>query len=59
MVLIEIMILVPSTAWFDVMHRAEQHELSNWKLLIEHSNQLYERAADAAADEDGLTYLKT
>jgi hypothetical protein len=54
-VLVKIMKIVPSTAWFTVMYKAEHKDMAHWELLLKHGDALYERAADAAADEDGLT----
>jgi hypothetical protein len=53
--LVELMESVPSTTWFNIMYRAEHHDIAHWQLLLEHGDRLYERAADAAAEQDGLT----
>jgi len=53
--LVEIMEGVSSTAWSNLMGPAYRHEARHWRLLLEHEDRIYERIADAAAKEDGLT----
>lgn len=55
LLLVDIMIHVPTTSWSRLMGPAHRHEIRHWRLLERNQDRIYERIADAAADEDGLT----
>lgn len=53
--MVEIMQAVHSVNWFELMTRAERHEIAHWQLLSQASDAIYSSAAEAVAEEDGLT----
>lgn len=56
--MINLMIITPSPLWLEIMAKAKKKEIEHWSLLLNHSDHLYESAAEAIADEDGLVFVK-
>ncbi len=56
--LVDIMKVTPSKYWIEMLAKAERHDIQHWKLLLHESGYLYEIAAEALADEDGLVAVE-
>lgn len=52
--LIDYMIDNPSLEWREILWRAENGEIENSELIVDHSSELYSSIANLIADIDGL-----
>jgi hypothetical protein len=53
--LLGLICLIPSTKWLDMLRLAHRGEIPHAKLLIDNSEAVHKRSAQAIADTDGLS----